>query len=35
MGWAAADMLISRIEGLPIDTEIKNVDYALVKRGSA
>lgn len=35
MGWAAADMLISRIEGAPIETPIKNVDYALVKRGSA
>lgn len=35
MGWAAADMLISRIEGRPLDTMIRNVDYVLVQRGSA
>ncbi|HEV7258022.1 MAG TPA: LacI family DNA-binding transcriptional regulator [Bosea sp. (in: a-proteobacteria)] len=35
MGWAAADMLVSRIEGNPIDTPVRNVDYSLVQRGSA
>lgn len=35
MGWAAADMLIARIEGRPLESAIRNVDYALVRRGSA
>jgi LacI family gluconate utilization system Gnt-I transcriptional repressor len=35
MGWAAADMLIARIEGRPLETAIRNVDFELVQRGSA
>lgn len=35
MGWAAADMLISRIEGKPVDAPVRNVGYTLVPRASA
>ena len=34
MGWAAADMLIARIEGKRLETAIRNVAYALVQRVS-
>ena len=35
MGWAAADMLIARIEGRPLDNPVRDVGYSLVARGSA
>lgn len=35
MGWAAADMLIARIEGRALDTPVRDVGYSLVSRGSA
>lgn len=35
MGWAAAAMLLARIEGKPVDQPIRNVGYTLVPRASA
>lgn len=35
MGWAAAEMLLARIEGRPVADPIRNVGYTLVPRASA
>jgi LacI family gluconate utilization system Gnt-I transcriptional repressor len=35
MGWAAAEMLLARIEGKPVSEPVRNVGYTLVPRASA
>jgi LacI family gluconate utilization system Gnt-I transcriptional repressor len=35
MGWAAADMLLARIEGKPVHDPVRNVGFTLVPRESA